>query len=625
MNSLKTQLMLAVLLVTAITIAITTALAVNNLQRQALENAEVEVNLVSQVLARNLSSWQRANVRLMDTAARAYANHDDVLDAILDYGQGAGDFQVMYVGTSDGRFISNPVVSLPAGYDPRTRPWYQLAMRSPGRTVVTDPYEDASEQGGLVMTFARSIDSLGVLAADLRLTEVSSSVLGADLGELGYAILVDREAKVLVHPNQNLVLQPLSMSAPSLNASNINALLSSGELLSTQVEGKASLVMARNIPDSDWRLVFVIDERVLMTPVRAQLMSSVLLALVLLLVIGFAAAMLVRRLLQPLDELQLAMNEVSKGQGDLTKTLNYQADNELGRISSAFNDFLQQVRQLVLEAKQSASALAENAVATANSTAANQQQLQRQQDEISQVAAAIHEMSATSAEVAQSAQEAAQSAQTAKQTSQSAKTEAERNDQSMNRLSAEIAETARVIEALNEDAQKINYILNTIQGVAEQTNLLALNAAIEAARAGDHGRGFAVVADEVRGLSQRTHEATGEIQKMIEALQGRTGQAVGMMEQSVEVAKATIDNAQKVMQSLMSINDSIQTINDQAQRISAAAAEQNIATEEISQITTVIKDAADQLAVSFDQSQAQVDDMSNLSRTIQTNLQRFRT
>ncbi|MEO2069152.1 MAG: methyl-accepting chemotaxis protein [Desulfurobacteriaceae bacterium] len=62
---------------------------------------------------------------------------------------------------------------------------------------------------------------------------------------------------------------------------------------------------------------------------------------------------------------------------------------------------------------------------------------------------------------------------------------------------------------------ELNKIIEMILSISEQTNLLALNAAIEAARAGEQGKGFAVVAEEVRILSQRVSEQAKEIKGII--------------------------------------------------------------------------------------------------------------
>ena len=86
-------------------------------------------------------------------------------------------------------------------------------------------------------------------------------------------------------------------------------------------------------------------------------------------------------------------------------------------------------------------------------------------------------------------------------------------------LATDVAKSAGSAASLAEEADRINDVMQEIQGIADQTNLLALNAAIEAARAGEHGRGFSVVADEVRALSSRTHNATTQIQTSVSEIQ----------------------------------------------------------------------------------------------------------
>ncbi|KUG27945.1 hypothetical protein ASZ90_002199 [hydrocarbon metagenome] len=137
------------------------------------------------------------------------------------------------------------------------------------------------------------------------------------------------------------------------------------------------------------------------------------------------------------------------------------------------------------------------------------------------------------------------------------------------------------MEGLGKRAQDVGQIMNVISDIADQTNLLALNAAIEAARAGDAGRGFAVVADEVRKLAEKTMNATGEVGKVVAAIQAETKKSMDLTQSAataVERATALSSDSGKVLDEIAGlVGDS----SDQVQTIAAAAEEQSAASDEI--------------------------------------------
>lgn len=102
--------------------------------------------------------------------------------------------------------------------------------------------------------------------------------------------------------------------------------------------------------------------------------------------------------------------------------------------------------------------------------------------------------------------------------------------------------TSELLTKLGKVVQDINKILAFVSNIADETNLLALNATIEAASAGEAGKGFAVVANEVKMLAKQTANATDQIDSQIEEIHITTKDVV----ESIQQITITIQNMSKI-------------------------------------------------------------------------------
>ena len=297
---------------------------------------------------------------------------------------------------------------------------------------------------------------------------------------------------------------------------------------------------------------------------------------------------------RPVVKLTQFMKQVAKG--DFSIRLTHRSVDELGQLSDACNQFLDQIQPLLKQVVVSSDQIAANATQSASISAETLTGASQQQEDVLQLASAVTELSATAENVADNTVTAADSTSKMKSIAAEGQAVLNKANHSIEALAQDVKHSSEVINRVGHDSKEIHTVMDVIRDIADQTNLLALNAAIEAARAGEQGRGFAVVADEVRSLAKRTQDSTAEIQEKIERLQASALEAVNSMEVGSERAHASESMTMEANQKLVNIISNIDEVNDLIIPVSSAAEPQRSVTGCISHNVNNITAVATQTA-----------------------------
>ena len=334
------------------------------------------------------------------------------------------------------------------------------------------------------------------------------------------------------------------------------------------------------------------------------------------------AWLLTRSITLPIAQALDAAENIAEG--NLTRPIKVDGDDEAGRLLRAMNKMQEKLRDTLQRISGSATQLASAAEELNAVTDESARGLTQQNNEIEQAATAVNEMTSAVEEVARNAVSTSEASKNATTSAGDGRDLVQETVSAIERMSGDVQGTATLIGALAEESRDIGKVLDVIRGLADQTNLLALNAAIEAARAGEAGRGFAVVADEVRALAHRTQQSTSEIERMIGSIQAGTEQAVDSMRNSTERAESTLNIAKGAGISLDTINSAIVEINERNLVIASAAEEQAQVAREVDRNLVNIRDLSVQSATGASQTSAASSELSRLAVDLNGMVGRFR-
>jgi len=292
-------------------------------------------------------------------------------------------------------------------------------------------------------------------------------------------------------------------------------------------------------------------------------------AIIVLVIIALAFSFwTVKSVIEPLKRTTEMLQDIAQGEGDLTKRLDADRQDEIGEMAKWFNAFMASLKDMIVSIRRDAATVSESSTemlkiseqlsngvkdlserassvsAASEEMSSNMKSVALSTDEtttnVGTIAAAAEEMTATINEITKSAENA-------RATTQDAVSQAKKS--------------LEQVGELGKAAVDIGHVIETIQDISEQVNLLALNAPIEAARAGEAGKGFAVVAGEIKSLASQTAQASSSIKDKVRVIQDTT--------------KDTVHQIDSISKVISEVNDSVSTI-------AGAIEEQSATTKEIS-------------------------------------------
>ncbi|SFG83871.1 diguanylate cyclase (GGDEF) domain-containing protein [Desulfotomaculum arcticum] len=356
-SSIKSRLIIVMVLISFIPVATLGFLSYRNSERMLINNYKAE----------SLQSMQNVREYFMDYYIDEIENAVYVLSGspdLLNFKQPEAsvrlknrwddfrrlnpDIWFVYFADTKGDILSSPVFGPIEGYDPRKRLWYTETLKHKGLVVWTDPYLQFGTSE-LVLTTAKTVEDangvIGILAIDTKLNQLNKIINNVDLGPGGYAILVDKQGRIIAHPDKTQV-------GKNVGENKWFNHLHSGlyqDSIYYKYDGKDVFISYVTIPKTGWQIVGIIPRETLENAVVPIKKKTLLITFISSLMALLISVLLYRSFADLLNRFIITMGEVESGNLNTRLIIKKSDSAEYVQLGQKFNNMVATIESLLKE------------------------------------------------------------------------------------------------------------------------------------------------------------------------------------------------------------------------------------------------------------------------------------
>ena len=603
-----------------------------------IENAIEELNVLSREAADNNFKGQR--VLKYEPYKRVYDKH---LKFIKSYLETNGYYDIFLFAPNTGKALLTVALESDFATEMKdeshslARAW-QEANRS-NKPVLTDmePYAPSFGAPAMFMVVPVIINgrNIGAIGMQISNDQINGIMLErSGMGKTGETYLVGKDKLMrsdsFIDPSGHSVKESFKGNVENngVNTAASNKALAGEEGKDIIIDYNGNQVLSVYGPVTfygiTWALIAEIDqEEALASSIAMIKFSTIVWVLLLILVIIIGAV--ISKSIKPLFRLANKLEVLTSKEGNLSEKLPESGNNEIGILAQLFNKFIESLKYMVINIKESGMQVSTSTSQITASTKQLEATVSENVATTNQIVSAAKEISTTSLELVNTMKSVSELSEKTAASAEEGNSAIEQMDAVMKQLNESLTAISDRLSLINDKAANISKIISTIEKISDQTNLLSLNAAIESEKAGEYGKGFAVVAREMRKLADRTDVATLDIQKLVKEMKSAVSEGVMSMDKfTVDVHKG-VEEVSVVSRVLSRVIDQVQELIPKFEIVNDGVNSQSQGAELIKESVIQINEAAKQTADALNETSGALRQLNDAAANLEEEVGRFKT